>query len=79
MTALCGATLPLSAQWFYSLRNYQGGRAMDRTVARLNIEHFRRLIAEETDEMRRQLLQRLLAEEEAKLTDPPPPDRKHAR
>lgn len=40
---------------------------MDRTVARLNIEHYRRLIAKETDETRRQTLQRLLAEEEAKL------------
>ncbi len=51
---------------------------MDRTVARLNIEHFRRLLAEETDDARRQLLQRLLAEEEAKLTDPRPTDRKRA-
>lgn len=40
---------------------------MDRTIARLNIEHYRRLIAQETDETRRQTLQRLLAEEEAKL------------
>lgn len=43
---------------------------MDRTVARLNVEHFRRLLAEETDDSRRQLLQRLLAEEEAKITEP---------
>ena len=46
--------------------------AMDRTVARLNIEHFRRLLAKETDESRRQILQRLLAEEEAKLAAPGP-------
>lgn len=45
---------------------------MDRTVARLNIEHFRRLLAEETDEERRRTLLRLLAEEEAKITDPQP-------
>jgi hypothetical protein len=42
---------------------------VDRTVAKLNIEHYRRLLAEETDAARRQTLQRLLAEEEAKLAD----------
>ncbi len=41
---------------------------MDRTVARLNIEHYRRLLATETDESKRKMLQKLLAEEEAKLT-----------
>jgi hypothetical protein len=40
---------------------------LDRTVARLNIEHFRRLLAAEADEARRKVLSRLLAEEEAKL------------
>lgn len=45
---------------------------MDRTVARLNIEHYRRLLARETDEDRRELLLRLLAEEEAKIADPKP-------
>jgi hypothetical protein len=40
---------------------------LDRTVAHLNIEHYRRLLATEIDEPRRQVLQRLLAEEEAKL------------
>ncbi len=40
---------------------------MDRTVAQLNIEHYRKRLAEETDETRRQTLLRLLAEEEAKL------------
>jgi hypothetical protein len=40
---------------------------MDRTVAHLNIEHYRRLLAAETDESKRKLLQKLLAEEEAKL------------
>lgn len=40
---------------------------MDRTVARLNIEHYKRLLAGEADEARRQVLLRLLAEEEAKL------------
>jgi hypothetical protein len=41
---------------------------MDRTIARLNIEHFQRLLATETDATRRQMIMRLLAEEEAKLT-----------
>ena len=36
-------------------------------VARLNIEHFRRLIAGETDPKKLEILRRLLAEEEAKL------------
>ena len=42
---------------------------MDPTVARLNIEHFRRLLEHEADEKRRELLLRLLAEEEAKLAE----------
>lgn len=42
---------------------------VDRTVAQLNIEHYRRLLAKETDENRLLVLQRLLAEEEAKLRD----------
>jgi hypothetical protein len=41
---------------------------MDRTVARLNIEHLRKRLADETDETRKQTVLRLLAEEEAKLT-----------
>ncbi|MFN3658541.1 MAG: hypothetical protein ACK4UO_14930 [Pseudolabrys sp.] len=49
---------------------------MDRMIARLNVEHYRRLLATETDETRRQTLQRLLAEEETKLGDPAPQDRK---
>jgi len=40
---------------------------MDETVARLNIEHFRRKLAAETDETRRRTLLRLIEEEEAKL------------
>jgi hypothetical protein len=49
---------------------------VDRTVARLNIEHYKRLLARETDENRRQTLLRLLAEEEAKLTDTKPRERR---
>lgn len=52
---------------------------MDRTVARLNIEHFQRLLATETDAQRRALLRKLLAEEEAKLPGTMPgQDRKRA-
>ncbi len=40
---------------------------MDKTVANLNIEHYRRLLAETTDDAKRQTLLRLLAEEEARL------------
>lgn len=47
--------------------------SVDRTVAQLNIEHYRRLLAKETDENRLLVLQRLLAEEEAKLRDLTPP------
>jgi hypothetical protein len=40
---------------------------VDRTVADLNIEHFRKLLSSEVDPVKRQMLERLLAEEEAKL------------
>ena len=40
---------------------------MDKAVARLNIEHYRKLLVNEIDETRRQQVARLLAEEEAKL------------
>ena len=47
---------------------------MDKAVARLNIEHYRKLLASETDETKCETIRHLLAEEEAKLaalTDPP--------
>lgn len=40
---------------------------MDKTIAELNIQHFKKLLETETDPVKRQTLQRLLAEEEAKL------------
>lgn len=40
---------------------------MLKMIARLNIEHFQKRLAVETDEARRQTLLRLLGEEEAKL------------
>jgi CRP-like cAMP-binding protein len=40
---------------------------VDRIIARLNIEHFRKRLSEEKDEAKRHTIRRLLAEEEAKL------------
>ncbi|HUI97834.1 MAG TPA: hypothetical protein VLX44_18905 [Xanthobacteraceae bacterium] len=40
---------------------------MDRTVARLNIEYFRKKLSTEADEAKRRAILRLLAEEEARL------------
>ena len=53
-----------------------GDAVVDRSVAYLNIAHYKRLLARETDEARRQLLLRLLAEEEAKIAESKPPERK---
>jgi hypothetical protein len=41
---------------------------MDKTVADLNIEHLKKLLAGEIDPVKRQTLQRLLADEEARLS-----------
>lgn len=51
---------------------------MDRCIARLNIEHYRKKLAEEGDETKRQTLLRLLPDEEAKLAalDGPPKENK---
>ena len=49
---------------------------MDKTVARLNIEHYRKLLANEPDETKRDLIARLLAEEEAKLAGLENPSKK---
>ncbi len=40
---------------------------MDNFIARLNIEHYRKVLADEADEKRRQKILKLLAEQEAKL------------
>jgi len=40
---------------------------MDRVIAKLNIEYYRKKLATEQDESKRQHLLRVLAEEEAKL------------
>ncbi len=40
---------------------------VDKTVADLNIAHFRKLLSAETDPVKRQTIERLLAEEETKL------------
>ncbi len=46
---------------------------VEKTVARLNIERFRKKLSEEADETTRQTLLHLLAEEEAKLAELTPP------
>ncbi len=53
---------------------------MNKDIARLNIEHFRRLLERETEEAKRGMLQLLLAEEEAKLKalSRTPPEQKRA-
>ena len=43
---------------------------MDKTVADLNIQHFKKLLETETDLVKRRTIQRLLAEEEGKLALP---------
>jgi hypothetical protein len=48
---------------------------MDRTLTRLNFEHYHKLLAQEMDEPKWQIILRLLAEEEAEsalLTNTPP-------
>lgn len=40
---------------------------IERTVARLNVERYKKLLTTETDETKRRMLMCLLAEEEAKL------------
>jgi hypothetical protein len=55
---------------------YNGG-AMDKSVARLNIEHYRKSLATEQDETKRQTLMLLLAEEQAKLAALDPPEKKN--
>lgn len=47
---------------------------IERTVARLNIEHYKKLLENETNATKRQMLMRLLAEEEAKLRSLSQPD-----
>jgi hypothetical protein len=49
---------------------------MARSIAQLNVEHYRSLLATEVDESKRQSILRLLAEEEAKLTELNPKERK---
>jgi hypothetical protein len=39
----------------------------DKDIGRLNVEHFRRLLATDIDDAKRHTILRLLAEEEAKL------------
>ena len=68
--------LSLAKATIWGQASKEWSRAVDRTVARLNIEHYRRLLATETDETRRRMLLRLLAEEEAKLKSGNAPEKK---
>jgi hypothetical protein len=53
------------------------GAIMPKSIAQLNIEHYRQLLATALDETKRQTIQKLLAEEEAKLAQiDQPPERK---
>lgn len=40
---------------------------MDKSVARLNIEHYRKLLATDLDDAKRKIIERLLQQEEAML------------
>jgi hypothetical protein len=55
------------ARWHEPSYTWRQRQAMDKTVADLNIAHFKELLAVETDPAKRQTIERLLAEEEAKL------------
>jgi hypothetical protein len=46
---------------------------VDRTVADLNIAHFKKLLSAEVDPVKRKTIERLLAEEEAKVAQAQPP------
>jgi hypothetical protein len=52
---------------------------MDRSVARSNIERYRRLLAKEADRPRRQAILRRLAQEEVKLASSAAIDNKERR
>jgi hypothetical protein len=43
-----------------------------RTIIELNIKHYKNLLKSETDALKRQTIEKLLAEEEAKLAKLPP-------
>ena len=45
---------------------------MERFIHEANIRHYRKLLDEETDEGKRQIIRKLLAEEEAKEIPPGP-------
>ena len=64
------ATTHLSVEQFrtrWAEERDKTGCAMRKTIARLNIEHFRKKLVNECNETKRNTLLRLLAEEEANL------------
>lgn len=54
---------------------HNGVTILDRTVASLNVEHYRKLLASEIDDAKRRTVTELLAAEEAKLAASDAPDR----
>jgi len=52
-------------------RTFRKEAVLERFVHRQNLEHFRKQLAETTDEKQRERLLKLLAEEEAKEQLPP--------
>ena len=46
---------------------YNGSHDLEKTVAKLNVEHYRKLLASEIDDVKRRTIHALLAAEEAKL------------
>ncbi len=57
----------MGVEFRFSPNNETGEDFMDRRVARRNIEHYRKVLANELDEKSRQTLLRLLTVEEVKL------------
>ena len=51
------------------MRRSGSGVCAASTISRLNIDHYRRLLATDIDQSTRQTVMRLLAEEEAKLSN----------
>ena len=50
--------------------SWPGKALTDRTVAHLNIEHYRKLLTQEMDETKRQTILRLLAEDRGQVGVP---------
>ena len=74
--SLPNVRFPIAGIWLRAIRY---GADVDRTVADLNIAHFKKLLSAEVDPVKRKTIERLLAEEEAKVQAQPPKDDSSAR